>query len=119
MHQLGEGVFALLPAGAENAGQYLMRAGTLAVRLPPQFLRAIAISRMARSARLLVACKPGRRRTSTTPRLLASKARSGLGRATGGGGSAGKILLRCNITHVIEVQHIGWAARLLRMCNTA
>src|ERR1035438_9543431 len=29
MHQLGEGVFALLPAGAENAGQYLMRAGTV------------------------------------------------------------------------------------------
>src|ERR1017187_6586440 len=119
MHQLGEGVFALLPAGAENAANISCVRAPLAVRLPPQFLRAIAISRMARSARLLVACKPGRRRTSTTPPLLASKARSGLGRATGGGGSAGKILLRCNITHVIEVQHIGWAARLLRMCNTA
>src|ERR1019366_9032342 len=103
MHQLGEGVFALLPAGAENAANISCVRAPLAVRLPPQFLRAIAISRMARSARLLVA----------------SKARSGLGRATGGGGSAGKILLRCNITHVIEVQHIGWASRLLRMCNTA
>jgi hypothetical protein len=34
----------------------------LAVRLPPQVLRAMAISRIARSAKLLVACKPGQRR---------------------------------------------------------
>ena len=32
------------------------------VRLPPQVLRAIAIRRIARSAKLLVACKPGQRR---------------------------------------------------------
>src|SRR5882762_5692651 len=34
----------------------------LAVRLPPQVLRAIAINRIARSAKLLVASKPGQRR---------------------------------------------------------
>src|SRR6266700_5503653 len=34
----------------------------LEVRLPPQVLRAMAISRIARSAKLLVASKPGQRR---------------------------------------------------------
>src|ERR1017187_1209725 len=34
----------------------------VAVRLPPQVLRAIAMSRIARSAKLLVACNPGQRK---------------------------------------------------------
>src|ERR1039457_5012417 len=34
----------------------------VAVRLPPQALRAIAMSRIARSAKLLVACNPGQRK---------------------------------------------------------
>jgi hypothetical protein len=34
----------------------------LAVRLPPQVLRAMAIKRIARSAKFFVACRPGQRR---------------------------------------------------------